>query len=546
MSTIKAAALQHLTQKGDMLAIGRSDVPESLYHNVKAYPGMFPWLFPYGKGGIGHAAHRFKLGDMTRKRNLLYHDKRFQTDDYFPMVAFNHEQLKGSSQGSNVLVKRSKFADILRRLLAMDPEVVGNIADRMAEGEHVKPVTDAEKQCFALLSDLDGIGAHVMGSATSKKHQRNEIWSTTAFLVAPTWFITLSWADINHPIALYYAQGDTIYRPELRTSKERNLLMSKNPVAAAWFFHYMVEVFLKEILCWESELPGLYGHTNGYYATVEQQGRLTLHMHGLIWIKNAATPQEIRDKILGGDSVFQRRLIDYLESAHQGEFIHGSMADVRNRVNADPEATPEEEDLQSGPTYEVPTQTLPSVPPPLCEEIHDDTVCVNCRALTDWWVRYEHEVDDLLLRSNVHKCRVSIQGKEDQAAKKDWRGLKKLKTRTRTFHECCGCLSRNGVCKARFPRDIFQTTHVDKDGHFNIKKHEAQLNTFSRVLTYFFRSNTDVTSLLSRTAVKAVVSYVSDYVSKLGLKTYQAFASVFGVFNRNSESLATARKPREH
>lgn len=98
MSTIKAAALQHLTHKGDMLAIGRSDILESMYHNVKAYPGMFPWLFPYGKGGIGHAAHKFKLGDMTHKRNLLlYHDKRFQTDTYFPMVAFNHEQLKGSS-----------------------------------------------------------------------------------------------------------------------------------------------------------------------------------------------------------------------------------------------------------------------------------------------------------------------------------------------------------------------------------------------------------------------------------------------------------------
>ncbi|KAJ7764473.1 hypothetical protein B0H14DRAFT_2205750, partial [Mycena olivaceomarginata] len=38
MSTIKAVALQHLTQKGDMLAIGRSDVPESMYHNVMAYP----------------------------------------------------------------------------------------------------------------------------------------------------------------------------------------------------------------------------------------------------------------------------------------------------------------------------------------------------------------------------------------------------------------------------------------------------------------------------------------------------------------------------
>jgi hypothetical protein len=68
------------------------------------------------------------------------------------------------------------------------------------------------------------------------------------------------------------------------------------------------------------------------------------------------------------------------------------------------------------------------------------------------------------------------------------------------------------------------------------------MNNVSRVLSYFSRANTDVTSLLSGTAVKAVVSYVSDYVSKLGLKTYQAFASesVFDVFDRNEENVAKA------
>ncbi|KAJ7860180.1 hypothetical protein B0H13DRAFT_1639635, partial [Mycena leptocephala] len=256
------------------------------------------------------------------------------------------------------------------------------------------------------------------------------------------------------------------------------------------------------------------------------------------WITNACSPQEIRDKIMGGDSAFQKKLIDYLEAAHQGEFLHGSMADVRHRVNADPDATPEEEDLQSGPTYQVPTQTLPSVPPLLCQENHGDVECLECQNLKNWWNSYEHEVDDILLRPNVHKCRESVQDKEDEAAKKDWRNLKP-KSRKRTYHERRGCLSKRGVCKARFPRDIFETTHVDKDGHINIKKHEAQLNTFSRVLTYFSRSNTDVTSLLSGTAFKAVVSYVSDYVSKLGLKIYQAFASVFDVFERNAETLET-------
>jgi hypothetical protein len=329
MSDIIAVALQHLTHRGKSLGIGKAELPESMYRNVSAYPGMFPWLFLYGKGGIGHENHRNIIADKTRKRSLLlYYDKRFQTDMYFPMIAFNHEQLKSSSQGSRLIVKRSKFADISRRLLSMDPDIAGNIADRLVAEENVKPSTDGERQCFELLRDLDGIGAHVPASATSKKHMRNEIWSMTSFMGASTWFITLAWSDITHPIALYYAQSGTVFKPELHTSDERNLMMSQNPVAAARFFHFMVEIFLKEVLCWENEKGGLFGHTNAYYATVEQQRRLTLHLHSLLWVLNSLSPQIIRDKIMSDDSQFRKILIDYLESAHQGEFIHGSEEEV--------------------------------------------------------------------------------------------------------------------------------------------------------------------------------------------------------------------------
>ncbi|KAJ7164300.1 hypothetical protein C8R46DRAFT_858110, partial [Mycena filopes] len=93
-ATIKMVALQHVMDGGCVLAIGRSE-PISMYDSVETYPGMFPWLFPYGKGGIGHPSHQRKLGDRLRKKSLLmYHDKRFQLDVYFPMIAFNHEQLK--------------------------------------------------------------------------------------------------------------------------------------------------------------------------------------------------------------------------------------------------------------------------------------------------------------------------------------------------------------------------------------------------------------------------------------------------------------------
>jgi hypothetical protein len=49
------------------------------------------------------------------------------------------------------------------------------------------------------------------------------------------------------------------------------------------------------------------------------------------------------------------------------------------------------------------------------------------------------------------------------------------------------------------------------------------MNTVAPLLTYLFRCNTDVTSLLSGTAIKAVVAYISDYITKPSLKTYMVF-----------------------
>ncbi|TFK57784.1 hypothetical protein BDN72DRAFT_749922, partial [Pluteus cervinus] len=51
--SLKATALKHMNTGGKILAIGQSSQPESLYNNPSLYPQMFPWLFPYGVGGIG-------------------------------------------------------------------------------------------------------------------------------------------------------------------------------------------------------------------------------------------------------------------------------------------------------------------------------------------------------------------------------------------------------------------------------------------------------------------------------------------------------------
>jgi hypothetical protein len=312
-----------------------------------------------------------------------------------------------------------------------------------------------------------------------------------------------------HPISLYFADTQETFSPELRPENERYRLIAENPVAGAWFFHFMVEMFIKHVLGVNKEHPGLYSKTAAYYAIVEQQGRLTLHLHMLLWILNSLSPQEIRDRIMDPNSDFQKRIVEYLESVHLGEFMTGTMDEVKEQVHENMKAK----------EYKDPTQTLPDAPPEPMD--CDCNKCESCKSTANWWQNFKNTVDDLVLRSNVHKCHTSILADE-----------KKQKKERR------GCINKHGNCKAQFPRQTFEKTEVDpKTGELNIKEGERWINTLTLIVTYLLRCNSDVTSLLSGTAIKATVAYISDYVTKPGLKTYIIFDTIRSVFDKSSEML---------
>jgi hypothetical protein len=518
MKTIKAIALKHLTSEGKILAIGHAETPESIYGNPQLFPSMLPWLFPYGLGGIGQTEHKHKLSSMMHKRHLLmYYDKRFQKDPHFPLIAFNHEQMKESTTAGYLTAERKLFHDITDRLMNVNLEVLSDLTKRMTDGERVKPETEEEKLCFKLINDLDHVNGHVPGSITQKKYMRNEIWSLISYYGAPSWFITFSPADNMHPISLYFADTQETFNPTLRPENERYRLIAENPVAGARFFNFIVEMFIKHVLGVNQDHPGLYGKTAAYYATVEQQGRLTLHLHMLLWILNSLSPQEIRDRIMDPNSDFQKRIVEYLESVHVGEFMTGTMDEVKEKVDENMKAK----------EYRDPTQTLPDAPPEPTD--CDCNKCESCENTASWWQNFKNTVDDLILRSNVHKCRTSIPADE-----------KKQKKERR------GCINKHGNCKARFPRQTFEKTEVDpKTGALNIKKGERWINTLTPIVTFLLRCNSDVTSLLSGTAIKAIVAYISDYVTKPGLKTYTIFDTIRSVFDKSSELLGGTQKRKD-
>ena len=85
---------------------------------------------------------------------------------------------------------------------------------------------------------------------------------------------------------------------------------------------------------------------------------------------------------------------------------------------------------------------------------------------------------------------------------------------------------------------MFENTHVDPEtGSINIKKKEQWINSITPVLTYIFHCNTDVTCMWSGTALKAVVLYISDYITKSGLKTHVVFDAIKSIFEKNQDIL---------
>ncbi|KAK0215546.1 hypothetical protein IW262DRAFT_1231857, partial [Armillaria fumosa] len=234
-----------------------------------------------------------------------------------------------------------------------------------------------------------------------------------------------------------------------------------------------------------------------------------LHLHIIIWIKNCLSLQQIRDHLMSVDSEFRIRLIQYLESVHKGEFFTGTQAAVSNMRFQETLAA----------DYVDFTQVLPDAPPPHCDNIC--STCSECKSgntTETWWAYFRRMVDMIISKCNVHTCKSNTWA--DSTLKRNANAK--------------GCMDNKwGKCKARFPHKIFQETCIDDDtGHINVKKKEAWINTFAATLSFVFRCNTDVTSLRSGTAIKAVLIYVTDYITKPGLKTHAIFDCIRAVFQR--------------
>ena len=212
--------------------------------------------------------------------------------------------------------------------------------------------------------------------------------------------------------------------------------------------------------------------------------------------------------------------MNYLEGTHAGEFMSASLKDIEANIR----------ESSTSDDYKDPTEMLPESPPPPC--LNDAcNACNQCTDLESWWSHFHPVINMLLFKSNLHRCS-STKNKDDSQNK------------GRAFKGCLDNIYEK--CKARFPCLVYEQTEVDPEsGSVLMKKTEQWLNTFTYLVTYLLRCNTDVTSLCSGTAIKAVLLYVTNYVTKSPLKTYAIFDTIRSIFERNPDVVVGGESAKE-
>ena len=125
---MRAKAVLHLQTGQLMLGVGHGEKFVNSFDNCQYYPTAFPWLFPYGLGGVGNdrrnaMALRSQIGsEMWLKRLVMYYDKRFQMDEQFCLTAFSNEQRRQSNRSMCIKTKRKDFDSVARDIVNVDTE----------------------------------------------------------------------------------------------------------------------------------------------------------------------------------------------------------------------------------------------------------------------------------------------------------------------------------------------------------------------------------------------------------------------------------------
>ena len=480
VNQLRAAAVRHVKTQGKLFVrVGHGAEPMNEFNNVDLFPKLYPTLFPYGCGGFEDRCRKKPISMKEHVKTIFsWHDNRFQTHYSFLFTVFNMLQRRALLLGCSLKVKKASFSRFAKQFSSVSSQAVARVLERVEKGERLTIETDEDRQVLRLMKEVNLVTSKVQGSSASRVAMRNEIRALTMTHGMPSFYVTINPADSHNPIVKFLAGEnidlDNILEEQIPKYWEQAILLSTNPTVGASFFNRYLKAFIKTVLkCDENGTgghDGVLGTVKAHYGCVEAQGRGSLHCHMLVWVEGALNPNEIRERVMK-DPEWGRTLLDYLDDT------------ITNIVPEDP----------------IPEKHAP----------FDGKDPCSLRGVN---LDLENIEERLTLRM------------------KDTHNLAERVQRHRHSHTCYKYYRAGEERKCRFDlkeENFRSESTVDHEtGLISLRCLDGLVNNFNMTMLEALRCNMDIQFIGSGESAKAMIYYITDYITKSQLKSHVAYAAL--------------------
>ena len=228
----------------------------------------------YPCGNFGFMANRKKQLTVRKYFNqrLLDVDGRFAKDVEYLLTAQYAVESKQVTDDANIVLRQSQ--------------------GRLYKGQTITAGTIKDQSILLQMMQRDDAYRFlktVRGSPAYFQQVMYDVLAMIRQLDLPTWFLTLSAADMQWPdvIQIIARQYGTVFTDEQVAAmpfEEKSNWLRQNPVTAARHFQYQLDTFFQAFL--KSKAHPI-GELIDYAIRIEFQARGSPHAHTILWIKDA-------------------------------------------------------------------------------------------------------------------------------------------------------------------------------------------------------------------------------------------------------------------
>ncbi|CAN0155693.1 unnamed protein product, partial [Ectocarpus fasciculatus] len=247
-------------------------------------------LFPYGLGG--HLDKRIRHLNFTTWARILLRrrDARFRKSRTFVFCVAALIFRREAISNAHWKLAGKVHSDTAEQLAGITPEDILAVAREIESGTSTRKALAGRPAARKLIETMHSVNTGAEWTIFNKRSTRMKAISMIIQLGQPLFWMTINPADANSPFVMLLAGVEldvcSRLKEDLPQYVERLQNIAADPVASAEFFHVMIDAVMTTLLRFGAKDGdgGVLGRIKAYVGMTEEQRRLTLHCHLLVWV----------------------------------------------------------------------------------------------------------------------------------------------------------------------------------------------------------------------------------------------------------------------